>query len=60
MKKLTQPAILVALGAMASFAAMVPDRPKMLFPVDQNHPVQADSTKKILSTLPNSRICPES
>ncbi len=58
MKKFTQPAILVALGATVSFASMVPDRPKMLLPLEQQSTIQSDSSKKDSIITPKFKDLP--
>ncbi|MBN7814600.1 amidohydrolase family protein [Algoriphagus pacificus] len=58
MKKITQPALLVALGATVSFAALVPDRPKELLPMERQVLSQVDSTKKDSIVTPKFKDLP--
>ncbi|SIO01970.1 amidohydrolase family protein [Algoriphagus halophilus] len=58
MKKFTQPALLVALGASVSFATMIPKPTKKLLPMDHATMVQTDSTKKDSIVTPKFKDLP--
>ncbi|MDF2156732.1 amidohydrolase family protein [Algoriphagus sp. CAU 1675] len=56
MKKITQPALLVALGASISMAAIVPKSDNGLFPLEEL--IQSDSTKKDSLDYPKFKDLP--
>lgn len=58
MRKFTQPALLVALGASVSFAALVPRSGERLFPMDKEVKAQADSVKKDSIDYPKFKDLP--
>ncbi|RIW18199.1 amidohydrolase [Algoriphagus lacus] len=58
MKKLTQPALLVALGASVSFAALVPRSGEALFPMEKEVKASADSVKKDSIDYPKFKDLP--
>jgi Tol biopolymer transport system component len=58
MKKITQPALLVALGVSVSFAALVPKNDSALAPMLKDYTSQLDSTKKDSLDYPKFKDLP--
>jgi Tol biopolymer transport system component len=58
MRKLTQPALLVALGISVSFAALVPRPGGELFPLNRESNAKADSSKKDSLNYPKFKDLP--
>jgi Tol biopolymer transport system component len=58
MKKFTQPALLLALGATVSFAALIPRSSTYLLPFENQNSVSADSVKKDSIDYPKFKELP--